>query len=546
MGASRGLPWLGLGLSSNLSARGRPHPWRLLDARPGAFDYVEYSAPLALDAARAQAPLFDELRARRGELPALFHPVHLNLWGPEPEDEAALRDLAEHARAVGSPWVSNDVGWWHAAGRFFPGYLYVAPPFTREAVADCAVHVQRVQAVLDRPLAVENPVVIARRGGLHVLRFLAELHARTRAPLVLDLGHLFAHQLSAGLPPDAGLDDFPLDAVIEIHLAGGLVTTRAGRGFYADAHSQPVREELFELLEAVAPRCPALRAVTYEADGHPEAVAALHLERLRRVVPPRGARPEIAEPPAPDGEPPPVPEVWASRPWRVFEEAFGGDPAEDPEGAEAERDLRLSVLAEELDRAFPWTRLLVAGTPEALRRFAASEEWRDTFRPPGREPARSFARHARRALRETPDDAAATALAFETWAHERLGRASAPSAPGGLALAPGVAFGVFPVDLSELAWAARAVRARLARAAEASGRFETSAFESLRQVAARAPRRPWPVALRSDRGRLEVVVVEPPLARVLEAAARGHRASDLAPTEVAALESARRAGLVPQ
>jgi len=601
--------WLGLGLSTNLSARARPHPYRLLDARPGAFDYVEYSAPLALAEARSQASLFEELWERREAIPTLFHPVHLNLYGPELESEPALADLADHARAVGSPWVSNDVGWWHSAGRFFPGYLYLAPPLSRAGLADCAAHVDHVQAALDRPLAVENPVVVARRGRLHVLEFMAELHRRTAAPLVLDLGHLLAFQLAAGLPPEAGLDDFPLDAVIEIHLAGGLVFRRGGRGVYHDAHPQPPREELFALLAELVPRCPALRAVTYEADGHPEAVAALHLERLRELVPPPGERAPVAPPPTRGSETAQGPETQdqkragtpegrgpgASRPWALFAEAYGGaaglpgpgapegthrgagvreEPrsrGEDPEGEAAERDLRLTALAETLERALPLSRWLAAGRPEDLRAFAASPEFREGFRAPGRDVIRSFGRFVQRRLGEPrPGEGAAgrrpgaeaagaprvcapeaehpveLALAFETWAHERAAAASAgaPPSPGCVGLAPGVGFGVFPVDLTELVYAVGALREALGRHAEASGRFEAEALEGLEQVVRRAPRRPWPVAVRTDRGRLEVLPVETGLAEVLHAAASGAPAEPLVRGRPAALRAGLREGLV--
>jgi len=597
--------WLGLGLSTNLNARDRPHPYRLLDAQPGAFDYVEYSAPLALEEARHQASLFAELWERRERVPALFHPVHLNLYGPELETPGALAALAAHARAVGSPWVSNDVGWWHAAGRFFPGYLYLAPPLSQPGLADCAIHVEHVQAALDRPLAVENPVIVARRGPLHVLEFMAELHARTGAPLVLDLGHLLAFQLAAGLPPEAGLDDFPLDAVLEIHLAGGLVFRRGGRGVYHDAHPQPLREELYDLLAALLPRCPALRGVTYEADGHPEAVAALHLERLRELVPPPGKRVPAALPagagsctpegvgshatraPAIDGAAGPE----SSDPWSLFAAAYAGAafpgssdpasgegaaargieplaPARDAAGEAAERDLRLTTLAEALERAFPLTRWLAAGEPAALRAFASSPELREGFRPPGRDPARSFARFVQRhpgrppstgstCAAAGPDPArdaherreeppAALVLAFETWAHDRVAAASAAAEPGPgcLALAPGVGFGVFPVDLTELVYAVAALREALGRHAEASGRFESEALEALAQVVRRAPRRPWPVAARTARGRLEVLPVEPGLAEVLRAAAGGSAAEPLVERHPAALRAALREELV--
>src|SRR5262245_9995150 len=124
------LPYLGLGLSSNLDLTDRPRPYALWDASPGLFDYVEYSAPLSLEEARAEASLFPEMWGRREQIPVLFHPVHLNLYGPDLESTDALEALDRHVRAVGSAWVGNDVGWWHVSGRPFPGHQYIAPPLT--------------------------------------------------------------------------------------------------------------------------------------------------------------------------------------------------------------------------------------------------------------------------------------------------------------------------------------------------------------------------------------------------------------------------------
>ena len=52
----------------------------------------------------------------------------------------------------------------------------------------------------------------------------------------------------------------------------------------------------------MAPRCPRLRALTYEGDGHPDALARATLARLRRLLPRPAARvprPAPAVPPAP-------------------------------------------------------------------------------------------------------------------------------------------------------------------------------------------------------------------------------------------------------
>ncbi len=271
------LPYLGLGLSSNAQVSDQPRPYALLDAHPGLFDYVEYSAPLDIAQARLEASLFPEME-KRG-VPLVYHPVHLNLFGPELESAERLALAAAHVTAVKSPWVSNDVGWWHHRGNALPGYLYLSPPLTPEALAQCVHHVEHVRDAMPVPLLIENPVVMTARGSMHVMEFMAQLSKATGSPLLIDLGHLLSHQLLRGDLLE-GLQDFPWERVAQLHIAGGVVTGKA----YADDHPQPIRDETWKLFDELLPRCTALRAVTYEGDGHPEPLARRVLEKLRNSL----------------------------------------------------------------------------------------------------------------------------------------------------------------------------------------------------------------------------------------------------------------------
>jgi uncharacterized protein len=444
------LPFLGLGLSSNLDPRGYPNPYRMIDRHPGLFDYVEYSAPLSFAEARREAGLLSEALERRSELPLIFHPVFLNLHGPELEDGGSLQALRDHLRAVGSPWVGNDVAWWHGGGKPFPGFLYLAPPLDEAGLADAVIHANHVQAAIDRPLLLENPVVVARRGEMHVLEFMAELNRRTGLPLLLDLGHLASFQLSAGLPLETGLDRLPLDQVLEIHIAGAVVTEREGRRFYFDDHTQPVRQETLSLLARVLPLCPNLRALTFEGDGHPEDEARSMLQLLRAMLG-RKKRTTVSWPlvePQRGGPP-------SASGWDLFAQVFGGAPSADALGQTVETDFRLAVLAEQLDRHWTLTRLVLAGTRAGLADFCASPEFRRAFERGGESPDASaaFVRYARRRLGEVPPEdgeIAATALAFET-----VCALKAKEPPEGM-LAPGIRLATFPLDLGEALFAARA------------------------------------------------------------------------------------------
>lgn len=512
MPATATLPWMGLGLSVNLDGRAAPDPWALHGRHPDLFDFVEYSAPLALAEAR-QAPRMATLEKHRGTLPALFHPVHLNLHGPELESTRALDALNAQLLAIGSPWVGNDVGWWHQGGAPFPGHLYLPPPLDAAGLDDAVAHALHVQARLEVPLLLENPAIIARRGEQHVLDFMGELHARTGLGLILDLGHLLSHQRACNLPLESGLDGFPLEAVVEVHLAGGAAGSRGERAFYVDDHSQPVREELFGLLQTLLPRLTRLRAVCFEGDGHPEPMAVKTLRRLRALVPAFAREPFEVRlgpwPRAPALGPP-------AAAWKAFDALYGerNVPA-DPEGHRAETDYRLAVVAEALDRTFPLTRLLAAGGRAGLLAFTRSPEFRALFDGSGRALPQTFAAFVRRRLREQPAPGVEAALAFESWA---LAQAARPADPG---LAPGVKLASFPLDLSELLWASKAARRHLAARSFGGDRLELAALESVLQAAERPEKGPWWLALQATPEGMEVAPVDPELLPVLRMAQAG-------------------------
>jgi uncharacterized protein (UPF0276 family) len=463
-----------LGLALNLDARLDP---ALLKLAMGG-DYVEYSAPLQLEEARG-SPAFLQLEAERATRPMLFHPVHLNLYGPELEGRERLAQLAEHLTAVGSPWVSNDVAWWHVEERPFPGFLYLPPPLTARGVEDASAHAQHVQAALPVPLLLENPTVMEAEGDLHVLDFMAQLHQRTGLGLILDVGHLFAYQLARGLPLSDGLDGFPFSAVREIHIAGGHVTGRDGARIYADDHAQGVRDELFELLGSIAPRCGNLRAVTFEADGLPAPFAAAQWERIRATLPSSRGGVEDRHP-----DPVAVPASLDSRgAWEVYAHRFEADAR--PGIPALERGYRLATLAFELDRSWPITRLMMAPTAAGLHAFQSSAEFRSQFSSGGPELGQAFGRYLRRRLAAHPDPALEVVAAFETWLLARAPAGGDPGRPGR-----------FPRDLTELLGAYHSLRRHRAQRAWGMDAASEGDVEILAQAAMRGPQRSWQVGVR--------------------------------------------------
>ncbi len=502
------LPHLGLGLSTNSQRSDLPEPYGLLSRHPGAFEYLEYSAPVDLDEARRDASLFEVMLAQRATVPLLFHPVHVNLFGPEVETPERLAALRRHCEAVGSPWVSNDVAWWHHRGRPLPGYQYLSPPLDEGALELAVHHARTVREGVGVPLLLENPVITCARGPMHVLDFMARLSTAADCWLLLDVGHLLSHQLSRGLPVLAGLEAFPFERVAELHLAGGVITRRGSRQVYVDDHPQPVRDEVWQLLEAIAPRCANLKAITFEGDGHSEAAALRTLARLRPLIsPPRSALEQRAE--AAPGtvvdasralEGPSAGPASAQTLWALFDAVNAGVSDEDPVGARAEQDFRLAVLAEVLDGAVPWARLAVAFCRADLARFMTSAAFRDVFEQGHRSMPEAYLRWA---SSQPLDLARERLIAFDTWLRSVSERRPHQPPTG---LAEGVTVATFGLDLSEGLFSARALTRHLkGRAPWTDEAFEASGLEGVHQAVARAPARPWTVALRRVGAKVEVL-----------------------------------------
>jgi uncharacterized protein (UPF0276 family) len=115
----------------------------------------------------------------------------------------------------------------------------------------------------------ENPPGTFFLGDLHVLDYFALVADRADCGLLLDCAHLTMFQRVRGLQPLTGLDGFPLDRVVELHVAGGTVVDVEGLGLVDDTHAPEPLPETWAIFERVVRRAPNLRAIVYECERNP-------------------------------------------------------------------------------------------------------------------------------------------------------------------------------------------------------------------------------------------------------------------------------------
>jgi uncharacterized protein (UPF0276 family) len=211
------------------------------------------------------------------------HGIGLSLGGAERIDPGRVRHLANLAKALGSPLVSEHVAFVRSAGRE-AGHLL---PIPRTAAA-LRVLVENVKAAQDQlpvPLALENISALFDwpERDFSEAEFLAELVDRTGVHLLLDVANVYANARNLGGGARSLFAGLPLDRIAYVHMGGG--HENPADGVYHDTHADAVPQGALDLLSDLMSRA-ELPGVMLERDDNFPDDAELHaeMERIRRAV----------------------------------------------------------------------------------------------------------------------------------------------------------------------------------------------------------------------------------------------------------------------
>ncbi|AYJ49500.1 DUF692 domain-containing protein [Rhodococcus sp. P1Y] len=211
-------------------------------------------------------------------LPTVPHGISLSLGSAEGIDTDRVDNLARVAALLDAPLVSEHVAFVRAGGAE-AGHLLPVPR-TYEALDVLARNITVTQSGLPVPLAVENIAALFDwpDDELSDGEFLAELIERTGVTLVLDIANVYANALNRRRDPWTELQRLPVDRIAYCHIAGGSVRD----GMYHDTHTDPVPQEVLELLTE-ATRSGFASALMLERDGHYPPAAEL-LDELDAIA----------------------------------------------------------------------------------------------------------------------------------------------------------------------------------------------------------------------------------------------------------------------
>jgi uncharacterized protein (UPF0276 family) len=274
------LPRLGVGLSGefDIAARGIDVCW-MKERYPELVHFYEYGGDL-------ERGLDDGVRrwAAAG-LPATYHFLDINLEERLDLDRRWLTQTKELAGEINASWVCGDAGRWHFGLRERGHGMLMPPILSRESAVETAENIVQIEAETGMFCLPENPPAVIYLGDLHILEYFALVAEGADCGLLLDCAHLAIFQQTRNLPPLAALDNFPLDRVVEMHVAGGSYAEVDGYAYIEDNHSPEPLPATWEILEYAVPRAKNLKAVVFECERNAPEETLEVFARLNSIFP---------------------------------------------------------------------------------------------------------------------------------------------------------------------------------------------------------------------------------------------------------------------
>jgi uncharacterized protein (UPF0276 family) len=226
-----------------------PHLAEISSDRP-SIGFLEIHAENYL----APTPALRTVEGLRADYPLSVHAVGLSLGSVDGLDDMHLDRVAALIERVDPMLVSDHLAWSRIDGRFYNDLLPL--PYTEEALSVVVRNVQRLQERLRRRVSIENPSCYLhfRHSTMSEPEFLAEVAQRSGCGILLDVNNVVVTAHNLRLDPARWLEDLPVHAVTEYHLAGHAVNDADGETVLIDDHGSRVGDRVFELFGEMVQR----------------------------------------------------------------------------------------------------------------------------------------------------------------------------------------------------------------------------------------------------------------------------------------------------
>lgn len=240
-------------------------------------DFLEVHSENFFAPGGAARTVLDTVRQR---WPVSLHGVGLGLGNARGLSAAHLAKLQALVAAVNPALVSEHVCWTADAHAAYNDLLPL--PYTRSALDTLCTHIDQVQAVLKRPILIENATAYVKFADdeFAEMDFIAAAVRRTGCGVLLDVNNLYINSVHFGFDAAAVLSALPAGAVRQFHVAGHLDTEDG----LVDDHGSRARPAVWALYARALERFGAQPTlIEWDTDVPPLAVLLDEIRIAREV-----------------------------------------------------------------------------------------------------------------------------------------------------------------------------------------------------------------------------------------------------------------------
>ncbi|MTI45005.1 hypothetical protein JM93_03618 [Roseibium hamelinense] len=188
----------------------------------------------------------------RERYPLSLHGVGLSIGSEGPLDREHLGRLRTLNTKYDPELFSEHLAWSTHDQIYVNDLLPVA--YNVDTLVRVCDHIDEVQETVGRKMLLENPstYVAFEQSSMTETAFLKEVVRRTGCGLLLDVNNVYVSCINHDRQPEHYLQDFPIEAVGEVHLGGHAPDMdQAERPLLIDAHDREVDAEVWRLYEQI-------------------------------------------------------------------------------------------------------------------------------------------------------------------------------------------------------------------------------------------------------------------------------------------------------
>lgn len=189
------------------------------------------------------------LNAISEHYPLSMHGVGLSLGSADGVNDAHLTALKAVVDRYQPAQVSEHLSWSHWNHTFLNDLLPL--PYNQDSLDVVISNIHKVQDALQRTILLENPSAYLgfSQSDMSETDFLSVLVQRTGCHLLLDVNNVYVSANNQHYSSQEYIENYPLHAVREIHLAGHAEEVIDRERVFIDDHGSPVIQPVWELFK---------------------------------------------------------------------------------------------------------------------------------------------------------------------------------------------------------------------------------------------------------------------------------------------------------